>query len=350
MVGGEFVFPPGIIANKDYHQFSDYGKNIDGYKRYYTFGAYFSSKAIIQNIGFQKGDYVLLPSYLCPTMIYPFKEAGIKYDFYKIREGLLPDLEDIEKKTCKGLKAVLFVDYFGYSYKKYLSGIVSFLRAKGIVTIQDTVQSWIDNEDALFADYCYNSVRKYSPFEASVIFSRGKMTYETTFKPIRKYLLHKRYAQLLRYYHLNYGCFKPERFLKHIEIANNAYHVKGIIGMPESNRWLLDRIDFSAMSRKRKIVFSILKNNLGLKSIVSVDLGNSTPLGMPVYLENRDNKKNMLHKQNIHCPLHWLLSEEIDKNEHAFGWDLQDHALTLPLNVKIQHVPEFISKLNKVVG
>ena len=349
MVGGEFVFSPGIIFEKDYHQFSNFGANLEEYNRYYTFGAYYSLKAIIQSIGFDFGDSILLPSYLCPTMIYPFKEAGIKYDFYKMKEGLLPDLDDIDRKIRKGLKAVLFVDYFGHSYKNYLAEIVSILRTKGIVTIQDTVQSWLNNENTLYGDFCMNSVRKYSPFEASVLHSKTPMKFQTQTKPIRKFILHKRYGQFLRFCHIKYGCFKPERFLRHIDIANQSYHVKGIVAMPKSNAWFLDRIDFTALSRKRSIVYHSLLRNLELQSVVKVDLCESTPLGLPVYLEDRNQKKADLHRLNIHCPVHWFLSDEIDRQEHQYSWDMQNHILTIPINISLTLMSEYITRLKEVL-
>jgi len=349
VAGGELTFPPSIIFAKYYGQFSSYGAGLTEYHRYYTFGAYYSSKAVIQNIDFQKDDYVLLPAYLCPTMIYPFKEAGVKYAFYKLKEGLLPDLEDIVRKSGKHLKAILFIDYFGYSYRDYLSEIVSYLRNQRVVIIQDIVQAWIDNEEDIYADYCMNSVRKYSPIEASVLFSRQEMRIETKYMPITRFLLHKRYAQLLRYYHLNYGIFKPESFLRHIAIANESYHLKGIIGMPKMNAWLLDRLNYQSMSRKRIIVFKALSKNLGMKSIVGLELGKSIPLAFPVLVQDRGRKKELLHNLDVHCPIHWLLSEEIDKCEHEFCWELQSHELTIPININLTSIDGYLARLKEVL-
>lgn len=349
IVGGEFVFSPGILLKPDLHQFSDYGSTLAEYRRYYTFGAYYSLKAVIRHLDFQPREYVLLPSYLCPTIIEPFRQAGVKYDFYKMKEGLLPDLEDISKKTGPGLKAALFIDYFGFPQKDYLAPIIGYLKDKGVSIIQDTVQCWLDNEADLYGDFCLNSVRKIAPFEASVLFSRVPLDIHLNNRSRAKFLLHKRYAQLLRYCHIRYGVFKPSTFLKHLDISNQNYHHDQIIGMPLINRYMLNRIDFTALGRKRKIVYNEIIEKIQPRMIVQTSSSDSVPLGLAVYLENRDTKKTKLHALDIHCPLHWLLSAEIDKKEHEYSWDMQNHELTLPINVGLPQLHSYIENLQEVL-
>lgn len=349
VVGGEFVFSPGMIFKPDLHQFSNYGNCLCGYNRYYTFGAYYSLKALISHLKFQDGEYVLLPSYLCPTIIDPFREAGVTYDFYKMKEGLLPDLEDIDRKTRKGLKAILFIDYFGFPQREFLAETVAQFRSKGVKIIQDTVQSWLDNEPELYGDYCFNSVRKYSPFEASVLLAREELGHDANTSISMKYLWHKRYAQILRFGHIQYGLFTPQSFLKHIEKANGLYHQPGIVKMPRLNKWALDKLDFIALGKERKAVYRHLLEKLRPKMILGNMKEDTVPLGMAVYLEDRDGKKAKLHGMDIHCPLHWRLTREIDKQEHEYSWDLQDHALTLPINVKPDQLGKYTDKLREVL-
>jgi hypothetical protein len=349
-VGGEFVFSPCIIFKPSLRQFSDFASSLNGYYRYYTFGAYYSLKSIISQLRFQSDEYALLPSYLCPTIMQPFKEAGINYDFYRLKEGLRPDINDIDRKTRPGLKAILFIDYFGFPQKEFVADTVTALRSSGAKILQDTVQSWLDNEAEIYGDYCFNSLRKYSPFEASVLLSREEFGHAADTSISVSYLWHKRWGQLLRYYHLKHGCFKPQTFLRHIDKANQLYHQSGIVKMPRHNKCALDKLDFSAMGRDRKVVYRHLTDRLGVKTILGNRQEEAVPLGMGVYLENRDLKKEKLHQLDIHCPLHWLLPEEIDRKEHEYSWDLQDHALTLPGNITLNHLDEYINKLREVLA
>lgn len=321
---------------------------MDQYLRYYTFGAYYSIKAIIEDLCCDSEEYVLLPAFLCLTIIKPFREAGIRYDFYKVKDGLLPDIEDIYLKSRKGLKAILFIDYFGFPQMEYLAETVKTLRLMGVLIIQDVVQAWIDNEQYLYGDYCFNSLRKYAPIEASVLFSKKKLAFNTNDKSIMRFIIHKRYAQLVRYLHLQFGVFNPEKFLKHFTIANEHYYQKGILKLPNVNRQLLDRLNFELMGKMRLIVYRELYTKLNLRLVVKND-SNIVPLGAAIYLDDRNEIKTKLHEMDIHCPIHWLLPDEIDKKEHEYSWDLQSHILTLPVNVKLSNLENYIDKLEEVL-
>lgn len=350
IVGGEPVFSPAIIFGHRYGSFSDYGSRLTEYQRYDTFGAYYSFKVIIQHLRFDKNDSVLLPAYLCPSIIIPFRKAGVRYDFYKMKEGLVPDQEDIGNKSSRTTRAVLFVDYFGVPQKRELTPILEELKERKIATIQDTVQSWLNNESDLYADYCVNSVRKYTPFEASVLLARQSLSIKGSYRSMNRFIRNKRWGQVLRFYHINCGLFSPDTFLKHIEISNSEYHQEGIAMMPPLNRWLLDRLDFKSLGEQRKTVYHLLLNSLSPRTIISADIGNAVPLGLAVYLSDRDKKKRDLHSRSIHCPLHWRLSDEIDRGEHEFCWDLEQHALTLPVCVPDTSINEYISNLYEVLA
>lgn len=349
IVGGELTYSPALLISRPYNQFSCYGSELSAYKRHYTFGAYYSFKAIIEHLKLEYQDKVLLPAYLCPSMIMPFREAGVRYDFFKIKEGLIPDLQDIDRKLNKDVRAILFIDYFGIPQREEVIPILDALRANGTVTIQDTVQSWLDNEIDLYADYCVNSVRKYTPFEASVLLAKHEIPLSEKHCSMHKFLRHKRWAQLLRYLHIQYGWFSAHAFLKHIDISNAEYHKEGIAQMPQINRWLLDRMDFVSLGKLRRSVYNELRANLSLKTLIKPAIGDAVPLGMAVYLNDRDAKKSALHQRDIHCPLHWRLSDEIDRKEHEFCWDIEQHALTLPVNVPSANISKYIKILQEVL-
>lgn len=349
-VGGEFLIHPRLLFGPYLGQFSKYGLENTGYYRQYTFGAYYSLKVIIEHLRMDSIQTVLLPSYLCPSIIRPFREAGVSYEFYKLKEGLLPDLGDIDRKAGPGLKAILFIDYFGFPQKDYLTEIVSHLRQRGVKILQDIVQSWVNNENYLYGDYCFNSLRKYTPYEASVLMSRECLCFNTSLKPILPFLTLKRLAQVMRYLHLETGLLFPEAFLGLLDKANACYHQPGVIGMPGMNRCILDKIDFALWGRQRRSVFKLILNSSRPNLIIKRELGNVVPLGMAVYLQDRDAKKLALHKLGVHCPLHWLLPEEIDRKEHEYSWDLQKHALTLPLVVDPQFLGKYLCTIHKIIN
>ena len=348
IVGGEPPISIFDIFKAHQGQFSKYGEATK-YHRYYTFGAYYSIKAIIAALQLDSNDQVLLPSYLCPTILKPFKEAKVSYQFYQIKEGLCPDLEDIYSKINSHTKAIMVIDYFGLPSKEIIKPLTSIIAHKNIAIIQDTVQAWLSNEKDLYGDYCFNSLRKICPYEASVILSTNIMNFTCSTGRMNKFMMHKRYAQFLRNYHLKYGWFRASSFLSHIEIANSLYHQQYIAALPKINRIMLDKIDFYRLGENRKKVHKILLQSLNVKPIIINSDINYVSLGLAIQINNRDRIKKELYSKNVYCPIHWLLSDEINKKEFEYSWYLQDNELTLPLNVKTNQIQSYLQVLKEVI-
>jgi len=349
MVGGEFVLNPLLAISHRTGQFSANGENFHDFHRYYTFGAYYSLKAILRNLDLCASEAVLLPSYLCPSILQPFQETGTKYIFYKIKEGLLPDLEDIALKLNSYVKAVLFIDYFGISYAQYLKPILEVLQVKGIQVIQDSVQAWFRTRTEIYGDIFFNSIRKYSPLEASLILSRLPLQIKYRYNYNRMFIIRKRIAQLIRYLHIEYRMFSPRRFLSGIEYFNNRYYHEGILPLPISNRYLLNRIDFKTWANIRISNYNQLKRIVQNPSVSTALSPTDVPLGLSIQTSERDKKKRILHSYNIHCPVHWSLSAEISKKEFECSWETSEHELTLPVFVEAEDMPFYIKKLGEVL-
>jgi hypothetical protein len=349
MVGGEFVLNPLMAFSQRRGQFSSYGENFHDFYRYYTFGAYYSLKAILSNLNLSASEAVLLPSYLCPSILQPFQETRSKYIFYKLKEGLLPDLEDIALKLNSSVRAVLFIDYFGISYTQYLKPIMDVLRAKRIQVIQDSVQAWFRARSDIYGDILFNSIRKYSPFEASLILSKQPLRIRYRHHYKRAFVVRKRIAQVIRYLHIEYDLFNPRSFLTGLEYFNDRYYHDGILPLPSTNRYLLDKINFDSWAERRISNYKTLKR-IVKNPTLSLDLSSSdVPLGLSIQVSDRDRKKNILHTNNIHCPVHWVLSREINKTEFEYCWETSEHELTLPVFVDSRDMPYYIKKLGEVI-
>jgi hypothetical protein len=349
VVGGEPTISLSSVFSKRTGEFSKYGSDLQGYNRYYTFGAYYSLKVIIESLNWKTTDFVLLPSYLCPSILMPFKEAGVRYKFFKMLEGLEPDTEDIRSHMDKDLRAILFIDYFGYPYRDILSPFLDELHSNKTMIIQDTVQSWLDNQEYLYGDVCFNSVRKYTPYEGSVLLSKKTLEIKHTRSCNSSFVFHKRFAQHVRHYHLKYGWFKPRTFLKHIDMANSVYHQPGIINLPSINHFMLNKLDFDEMARNRKQVYDSLLMGCRVKPLLKHPIDSFVPLGLAIYVENRNEVRSELFRHNVYCPIHWLLSSEIDKKCYAVSCDVQDHELTLPISIDPKYIERYIIILNEVL-
>lgn len=81
------------------------------------FGFFWARNAIfhgLRAIGFQPGQKILLPAYLCAAAIEPIEYFGAEVGFYAIRRNCSPDWSDLESKIDGNVRAILAVHYFGF--------------------------------------------------------------------------------------------------------------------------------------------------------------------------------------------------------------------------------------------
>jgi hypothetical protein len=143
VIGGEYLISPTLLFKKSKGYIDNLIKEFeDDYEVNFTFGGYYSLLAIIDSIkpAFDNNSVVLLPSYLCQSILKPFKSREIKYRFYKIDENLFVDIDYLISIIDNNAKAILFIDYFGVTQMERLQPLLSILKTKKITVIQDVVQ------------------------------------------------------------------------------------------------------------------------------------------------------------------------------------------------------------------
>ena len=118
-IGGEFCFadigraPDGEASVADL---------VDGWSRRYPTLLLSSGRTAYLNVWLNllhagRGlDTVLLPSYLCYSILMPFRRMGVRIEYYRVDADLAVDWEDLERKAVKlgSRAAVVIVNYFGF--------------------------------------------------------------------------------------------------------------------------------------------------------------------------------------------------------------------------------------------
>lgn len=333
IIGGEHFFSPNLLFKKSKGYIESLIRDFkDDYEVNFTFGGYYSLLAIIDFIKptFYNDSVVLLPSYLCPSILIPFKAREIKYKFYKIDENLFVDIDYLISIIDEKVKAVYFIDYFGASQRERLQPVLEVLRLKKITLIQDVVQCLQIRKDQLFGDYIFNSFRKFFPFEGSILLSKEKMSIDFG-KNRNRYLKFKRIGQLMRYFHVKYNLFSSRHFLSFFRKAEDCYYTNYILRMPKFNLRQLDKYDIEFIADKQKYYYSQLFNTFSDKVPGLLHKNDFVPLGFVIKIEGRDAIRGYLFEQNIFPPIHWLLSEELDKSIFYKSSELSSVILTIPL-------------------
>jgi dTDP-4-amino-4,6-dideoxygalactose transaminase len=348
IIGGEHIFSPGFLFKKQ-KGYIDQLENTfkDIYSINYTFGGYYSLMLIIENLNFKKDAFILLPSYLCPTIVKLIKLKKIKFDFYKVDDELMIDNDYLLSKIDQNTNAVLFIDYFGSPQKENIKPVLQVLKSKNIAVIQDVVQCLEIKKENLFGDYIFNSFRKFFPFEGSILLSKNKISSHTK-RPNFNYLFYKRIGQYLRYLHAIYHLIPSQLFLYFLLKSEINYYKDYVVGMPNANRKNLNKYEIDKLGAKQQFYFQLMLKEFNFDTPQLLRNNNFIPMGYVIKLDNRDKIRNELFNNNIYPPIHWHLPKEIDNGIYSKSVDLSSKILTIPLiSLNDEKYNYLIKNLNK---
>jgi hypothetical protein len=356
IIGGEYTFSPAILLKRSKAFIDSLIKDVEiEYHINFTFGGFYSILAILDDlqVKLDNDSLILLPSYICPSILKPFKLRGIKYKFYKVDDNLFIDTEYLISIIDKKVKAVFFIDYFGASQLDRIKPVLVFLKLKQISVIQDVVQCLKINKEDLFGDYIFNSFRKFFPFEGSLLLSKDKLNIK--FGRIKgKYVVYKRIGQLIRFFHIKYSLFSSKHFLSFLQKAESHYYSNYIMGMPKFNRKQLNKYDIKLLANRQKYFFNKLFKTYSDKVPLLLHKSKLIPLGFVIKIERRDEIRAHLFEENIFAPIHWILPEEIDVKVFDKSIKLSSLILTLPLtgitSEKYNYLSSSILKYVKIEG
>ena len=129
---------------------------------YVTAGRVAAAHALVLS-GLMPGEKVLVPAYHCIAMVEPIVQLGGVPVFYRIREDLSVDLEDVVRKLDARTRIFLAVNYFGFPQD--LCGLRKFCDGHGLTFIEDCAHSFFGSHRGralgTFGDYAIASLPKF---------------------------------------------------------------------------------------------------------------------------------------------------------------------------------------------
>lgn len=332
-IGGEFWYDKKILSiTKD---------NFEGSDFVYLDGGQSAIEYIIEKLNPKDGDVVLMPSYLCPEILNKFKSKKIQIEFYSINFDLSIDLDVLKAKIQKyNVKAVLFIDYFGFFHSTETIEFLTELKNKNIVLIEDAVQVlWFKKHEKFIGNYIFNSFRKFFPVDGSLVIDYQNKATTVFAEKDSKYneVIYKARMSKTDYIEGNFS-ITEESFLKKFELAEKLYYEKKYAGamLLESKKYL-SKIDFELIKEKRLSNYKYLnkyfeKHNTVKRVFEIDDLNGIIPLCFPVIVNNRDRVRRELRNKNIYCPVHWDITNETELKQFEASQNLSKNILSLPID------------------
>ncbi|MBE0697406.1 MAG: hypothetical protein IH586_10825 [Anaerolineaceae bacterium] len=333
-VGGEFYYEPAWIG--DTPSISTEGM--------YFFNGGSACLTVISDFLLDHGiGKVLLPSYLCPSIVTTFERSGVAWDFYQVNEDLSVDLDDLAQKIS-GFQAVYFINYFGFFHPPETQNFFKQLQQNGILVIEDNAQAGFHHHQT--GDFCLNSIRKLAAYDGGYLITRFNMLpYLDQYQeyPNRRLPLIREYRE--RLYHYLYNKTGSYTELNNLfQRATQYYETDLVISGDVDERLQIERLDWNGIRQIRRDNFQYLMNWVSaipeISPIFPELQADNSPFGLPVYFIGaaRDRVYEELGNAGIGLTIHWdELRTDPRTNHNHLAVDMAGKMLTLAIDQRMRH-------------
>jgi hypothetical protein len=347
-IGGEFWLDNSILINGV--------NNFNKTDSVLLNGGQSAIEFILRDINLKKTEYILMPSYLCPTILYKFTQKDINVLFYEVNEELSINLESITELINKfNVKAVFFIDYFGFYHDDQTIAYLKKLKKNGFILIEDAVQMlWFGKLNKFIGNYVFNSYRKFFPVDGSLVLCNNSISFNTIQDEYYNLITEARINKT-KYIMNDIG--KEEDFLNKYQEAEEWYYKRNTInGMNIESIKFLNHVNYTLVREQRLINYNYLYDNLMELNKVKLlfdkrRIEDNVPLTLPVVINHRDYVRNELRKYNIYCPVHWDITKESWAANFSKSLELSSSILSIPIDWRYskKDMDYFLEKFNKIL-
>ena len=270
---------------------------------------------------------ILLPAYLCPSILITLESRGLHCDFYRVQPDLSIDLADLQRKLT-ACPAVYFINYFGFAQPPAVLRALQELQQQGVIIIEDNAQAGFPVHS--IGDFVFNSLRKLCPQDGGYLNTRFDMQpFIEPYRglPNRRLPIIRAYRQKLRAYLLeDKGDFNELQRL--FRSAEELYESDLVVEGDTQERHSIEHMDWDAIRRRRRANYSYLLQAItDIPRVVPIFpklQAETMPMGLPVYIRgvSRDRVNEELGKASIGLVIHWeelLHNPRTAANKEAAG-------------------------------
>lgn len=285
-----------------------------------------------------KIDRVLLPAYLCPTIVDTLESCGLHCAYYPMREDLSIDLDALERKLGSH-KAVLFINYFGFQHDKETRAYFKALRRRGVFVIEDNSQAGFPAQTT--GDFVFNSLRKLAPYDGGYLLTPHDVS---GYVRDEQGVVNRR-LPVIRDYRRKLGEYRYRASGSHAELAQlyaqveRYYEHDFIVSGDAEERWSIEHLDWSGIMRARRgnytYLLELISGIPGVTPLFPVLQADNLPLGLPVYVDgvSRDRLFDAMGNAGIGLTVHWdALLRDPRLNTDPMAVNIASRVLTLVID------------------
>lgn len=277
----------------------------------------------IVNCGNKK---ILLPDYLCESIVNVVKLSAIPYEFYSLNADLSIDLKTINNIYDENT-SILIINYFGgVDVKREIERVREVF--KNVLIILDNVQALFSMFELIDADFMFTSFRKQLPVPDGAWVVSKSHNLEEVFNK-NTFAQYKLAGGLLKYN--NQFSSIDENMYLDLFVKGETLIDRNINScMSDITTSLLQNVDFE-MIRNKRIENSMFLieglRKIGVSPIIDFYSG-KVPLFIPVKFRDRSYIRSLLIENRIFCPIHWPKFSEVNLNKNS----IYDEELSLVID------------------
>ena len=319
VIGGEFEIDPGDFLSSRPTQSFEFDK---GY-------FYSSGRAALYHIWSssvqKRKKRILLPEYLCHSIVEIAKLLKINFQFYSLNHDLTLNIRSVEEIYTEDC-SILIINYFG--------GIDVQNEIKRLKKIDSDISITVDNVQALYSmfdeldvDFMFTSFRKHLPVpDGSWVVSKFGLAKSREENSFAKYKLAGGLLKSFQKYQSVTDKVYLDLFAKGEDYISKNIRAK----ISDISIEILSKLDLNAIKNTRLENAAFMIEGLreiGIKPLLKFK-SNMIPLFIPVTVKNRDLVRQRLKDKNIFCPIHWPRSPDLTTKDHK----LYDQQLSLVID------------------
>ncbi len=333
-VGGEFYYDPRWLAEKPTISTKNMTFLNGGKACLIVISNY------LLNHGIKK---ILLPSYLCPTIVSTLERCGLTCEYYQISPDFSIDLNDLDQKAANH-QAVYFINYFGFLHPTETRNYLAGLRKKEVIIIEDNAQTGFN--DHTTGDFIFNSMRKLAAYDGGYLITPLDVTscvkkYQGC--PNRRLPVIRNYRDRLADY-LYQGTDTYDELVEMYELAEFYYESDLVVeGDPQEQRQI-EQLDWEGIKQVRRgnynYMLSLISGIAELSPIFPVLQEDNMPLGLPVYISDvsQDWLFDELGNAGIGLTIHWEeLLHDSRLNGNRIAVNMASKIMTLVIDQRTSH-------------
>lgn len=272
----------------------------------------------------QRVSQVMVPDYLCSSVLVPIQKLGFSPVFYPINDQLEMKLEEFSQLYKKG-SLVVIINYYGLMD---ITAQVNYVREldEHAVVVEDDVQAYYEFEKPLDnLDARFTSLRKWFALPDGGLVKSRTLDMQTVVEPntFHQYKVAGSILKTLR----NPDYYDDRIYLDLFGKGEDLIDADIEMGMSNITREHIkytntERISYMR-TRNAQYLIDGLKN-LNIVPILPLTEG-KTPLFVPIWLEDRNKIRRAMFQQDVFCPVHWPLEGMPVKK----GAEMAEHELSL---------------------